>query len=123
MPSTTPNSRLNATVINIHSPADSPNNNEADPHRRVSNASKQQQPYKPSPKVEEYRKMIQLIINKILKRKRPPTALFHLSEICRTAQASDSFENDDTIDLLIQLRSALMVIHKEGLSSQVLMNG
>jgi hypothetical protein len=123
MPNTSPNSRLNETVINIHSPTDSPNNNEADSHRRASSASKQQPLSKPSPKVEEYRKMIQHIMNKILKRKIPPTALFHLSEICRTAQASDSFENDDTIDLLIQLRSALMAIHKEGLSAQVLMHG
>lgn len=130
MPNSTPNSRFNATIINIHSPNDEihyPNEN--DSFRRTSNASRQQQqqqqqqPPKPSPKVEEYRKMIQHIIGKILKRKRPPTALFHLSELCRTTQVTDQFENDDTIDLLIQLRSALMVCHQVGLSAQVLMQG
>lgn len=109
------NSRLNATVINIHSP-------EADSQRRPSaNSQASRQPPKPSPKVEEYRKMIQHIVGKILKRKRPPTALFYLSEFCRTTEAIDQFDNDDTIDLLIQLRSALLVCHNVGLSAQVLM--
>lgn len=123
MAGTSPNSRLNATIINIHSPSDPPNSNEADSHRRTSNASKQHPLSKPSPKVEGYRKYIQVVISKILKRKRPPTALFHLSEICRTAQASDAFENDDTIDLLFQLREMLIVIHREGVGTEVLMNG
>ncbi|KAK4518369.1 uncharacterized protein ATC70_001722 [Mucor velutinosus] len=135
MPNSTPNSRFNATIINIHSPNDEIHSVSHDESfRRTSNASsnnthntatrqQQQPPPKPSPKVEEYRKMIQHIIGKILKRKRPPTALFHLSELCRTTQVSDQFENDDTIDLLIQLRSALMVCHQVGLSAQVLMQG
>ncbi|KAI9478247.1 MAG: hypothetical protein EXX96DRAFT_241867 [Benjaminiella poitrasii] len=125
MPSSSPNSRLNATVINIHSPNDEVHSvHETDSFRRSSNASKRQQvPLKLSPKVEEYRKMIQHIVGKILKRKKPPTALFHLSEVCRTSYVSDQFENEDTIDLLIQLRSALMVCHQVGLSTQVLMQG
>ncbi|KAG1078230.1 hypothetical protein G6F42_024366 [Rhizopus arrhizus] len=129
MPNSTPNSRFNATIINIHSPNDEIHSvSHDDSFRRTSNAStstrqQQQPPPKPSPKVEEYKKMIQHIIGKILKRKRPPTALFHLSELCRTTQVSDQFENDDTIDLLIQLRSALMVCHQVGLSAQVLMQG
>ncbi|KAL7315393.1 hypothetical protein PS15m_004620 [Mucor circinelloides] len=129
MPNSTPNSRFNATIINIHSPNDEIHSvSHDDSFRRTSDAStstrqQQQPPPKPSPKVEEYKKMIQHIIGKILKRKRPPTALFHLSELCRTTQVSDQFENDDTIDLLIQLRSALMVCHQVGLSAQVLMQG
>lgn len=118
-------SRLNATVINIHSPDNQTHSPELDSQRRPSansNATRQA-PSKPSPKVEEYRKMIQHIINKILKRKRPPTALFHLSEYCRTTEVTDQFDNDDTIDLLIQLRSALLVCHNVGLSGQVLMQG
>jgi hypothetical protein len=118
-------SRPNATVINIHSPDDQTHSPEIDSQRRSSansNASRQA-PVKPSPKVEEYRKMIQHIIGKILKRKRPPTALFHLSEYCRTTEVTDQFDNDDTIDLLIQLRSALLVCHDVGLSGQVLMQG
>ena len=112
------NSRLNATVINIHSPP------EEETQRRTSATSNvSRQPPKPSPKVEEYRKIIQHIVGKILKRKRPPTALFHLSEICRTTGVSDQFDNDDTIDLLIQLRSALLVCHNVGLSAQVLTQG
>ncbi|KAI8638881.1 hypothetical protein BD408DRAFT_10549 [Parasitella parasitica] len=123
MPNSTPNSRFNATIINIHSPDDEIHSpSQDDSFRRTSNVSKQQTP-KPSPKVEEYKKIIQHIIGKILKRKRPPTALFHLSELCRTTQVSDQFENDDTIDLLMQLRSALMVCHQVGLSAQVLMQG
>jgi hypothetical protein len=117
-------SRLNATVINIHSPNEQLQSPEVDSHRRPSsNSNASRQPVKPSPKVEEYRKMIQHIIGKIVKRKRPPTALFHLSELCRTTQVTDQFDNDDTIDLLIQLRSALLVCHKVGLSAQVLMQG
>lgn len=65
--------------------------------------------------------MIQHIVGKIVKRKRPPTALFYLSEFCRTTEVIDQFDNDDTIDLLIQLRSALLVCHNVGLSAQVLM--
>ncbi|CEP06942.1 hypothetical protein, partial, partial [Parasitella parasitica] len=121
--SSTPNSRFNATVINIHSPDDQVRSvTQDESFHRTSNASTKQQ-QKPSPKVEEYRKIIQHIIGKILKRKRPPTALSHLSELCRTTQVSDQFDNDDTIDLLTQLRSALMVCHQVGLSSQVLMQG
>ncbi|KAL9542636.1 hypothetical protein MBANPS3_008515 [Mucor bainieri] len=131
MPNSTPSSRFNATIINIHSPSDEIHAVSHDESfRRTSNASShthhhttRQAPPKPSPKVDEYRKMIQHIIGKILKRKRPPTALFHLSELCRTTQVTDQFENDDTIDLLIQLRSALMVCHQVGLSAQVLMQG
>lgn len=122
MTNTNNSSKLNATVINIHSPNDEVHTPDLDFHRRPSahsNASRQT-PLKPSPKVEEYRKMIQHIIGKILKRKRPPTALFHLSEYCRTTQVTDQFDNDDTIDLLIQLRSALLVCHSVGLSTQVL---
>lgn len=119
------NSQLNATIINIHSPNEELQTPEVDSQRRPSsnsNASRQPHP-KPSPKVEEYRKMVQHIISKIVKRKRPPTALFHLSELCRTTQVNDQFDNDDTIDLLIQLRSALLVCHNIGLSAQVLMSG
>ncbi|KAI8378600.1 hypothetical protein BD560DRAFT_453435 [Blakeslea trispora] len=119
-----------ATIINIHSPED-----ELQPvlengfGRHPSSSSRPtsqpsaQSHTKPklSPKVEEYRKMIQHITNKIIKRKRPPTALSHLNDFSRTTQVNDTFENDDTIDLLIQLRSALMVCHQIGLSSQVLL--
>ncbi|KAI7905964.1 uncharacterized protein BX663DRAFT_247120 [Cokeromyces recurvatus] len=125
MPANSSSTRLNATIINIHSPTDEEHSiHDADTFPRSSNASRQQQAsIQPSPKVEEYRKIIQHIIGKILKRKKPPTALFHLSEVCRTSHVSDQFENDDTIDLLIQLRSALMVCHQAGLSKQVLIQG
>lgn len=128
MPSNTPSARFNATIINIHSPNDEIHSVSHDESfRRTSNASSNnasaRQPPKPSPKVEEYRKMIQHIVGKILKRKRPPTALSHLSELCRTTHVADHIENDDTIDLLIQLRSALIVCHQVGLSAQVLMQG
>lgn len=117
-------SRLNATIINIHSPNDEVHSlTGEDSFRRTSNASKQHAPTKLSPKAEEYKKMIQHIIGKILKRKRPPTALVHLSDICKSANVSDQFDNDDTIDLLIQLRSALLFCHQLGLSNQVLMQG
>jgi hypothetical protein len=107
------NTYLNATVINIHSPAGSPE----DSQRRPSSIG-QQAPAKQSPKVEEYRKMIQHIMGKILKRKRPSSSLLYLQP-----QSIDQFDNDDTIDLLIKLRSALMVCHSVGLSNQVLMQG
>ncbi|KAI8080756.1 uncharacterized protein B0P05DRAFT_469094 [Gilbertella persicaria] len=122
MSSSTHNSRHSTTIINIHSPEDEQLPiEENDTSRRASSASRQ--PPKPSPKVDEYRKMIRHIVSKIVKRKRPPTALFRLSELCRTTEVSDLFENDDTIDLLIQLRSALMVCHQVGLSTQVLLQG
>lgn len=116
-------SRLNATIINIHSPNDEIHSVTEESFRRTSNASKQQVPAKLSPKAEEYKKMIQHIIGKILKRKRPPNALLYLSDICKTASVSDQFDNDDTIDLLIQLRSALLFCHQLGLSNQVLLQG
>lgn len=111
MPNSNVNLQSNATIINIHSPNGSPEMNQPSiqPH---------QAPLKQSPKVEEYRKMIQHIMGKIFKRKRPPTSLLYLP-----SQSADQFENEDTIDLLIKLRSALMVCHSVGLSSQVLTQG
>ncbi|KAG1524828.1 hypothetical protein G6F52_003864 [Rhizopus delemar] len=111
MPNSNVNLQSNATIINIHSPGGSPEMNQPSiqPH---------QAPLKQSPKVEEYRKMIQHIMGKIFKRKRPPTSLLYLP-----SQSADQFENEDTIDLLIKLRSALMVCHSVGLSSQVLTQG
>ncbi|KAI8368648.1 hypothetical protein EDC96DRAFT_133631 [Choanephora cucurbitarum] len=126
------NQPQSATIINIHSPEDEMQPvTESSFGRRPSSTSRPtSQPSaqshtkpKPSPKVEEYRKMIQHITNKIIKRKRPPTALSHLNDFSRTTQVNNTFENDDTIDLLIQLRSALMVCHQIGLSSQVLFQG
>ncbi|KAI9256704.1 hypothetical protein BY458DRAFT_304271 [Sporodiniella umbellata] len=103
----TSNIHSNATIINIQSPDDSP--------EIVQPSLNSQQPLaKPSPKVEEYKKMIQHIMGKILKRKRPSSSILHLQPV-------DQFDNDDTIDLLIKLRSALMVCHSVGLGSQVLM--
>ncbi|RCI06289.1 hypothetical protein CU098_009425 [Rhizopus stolonifer] len=104
-----PNSNIhsNATIINIQSPGGSPEMNQPSMH------SHQAPPLKQSPKVEEYKKMIQHIMGKILKRKRPSTFVLVLQPV-------DQFENDETIDLLIKLRSALMVCHSVGLSSQVL---
>ncbi|KAI8967150.1 hypothetical protein BDF20DRAFT_908514 [Mycotypha africana] len=108
MPNTAPNSPLNATIINIHSPSeDTMHSNDRLSVRRQSNSTIQQYNIKLSPKAEEYRKMIHHIVGKLYRRKRPPSSLVYLSSLCRGEKTEEQFDNDDTIDLLFQLRSAL----------------
>ncbi|KAG0186217.1 hypothetical protein DFQ28_008166 [Apophysomyces sp. BC1034] len=65
--------------------------------------------------------MIRHILHKLGKRKRPPAAMLRLGEQARSIIVSDQFENEDTIDLLIQLRTALILCQQTGLGTQILM--
>ncbi|ORY98687.1 hypothetical protein BCR43DRAFT_436798 [Syncephalastrum racemosum] len=76
-----------------------------------------------SPKVDEYRNMIRHILSKLHKRKRPPTALTHLAEQCSSIHVSTEFDNDDCIDLLVQLRTALIFGLKGGFTIDILTHG
>lgn len=76
-----------------------------------------------SPKVDEYRNMIRHILSKLHKRKRPPTALTLLAEQCSSIHVSTDFDNDDCIDLLVQLRTALIFGLKGGFTIDILTHG
>lgn len=64
--------------------------------------------------------MVRHILGKINKRRRPPTALVHLAEQCRSMNSAEEFDNEDLVDLLIQLRTALSLCQKSGVGDQVL---
>lgn len=73
-----------------------------------------------SPKIDEYRNMIRHILNKISKRRRPPTTLANLAEQSRSLTVSLEFDNDELVDLLLQLRTALLLCQKSGFGMQVM---
>ncbi|KAI8993719.1 hypothetical protein BDB01DRAFT_716190 [Pilobolus umbonatus] len=110
-------SRQPATIINIHSPT---NTSGSDSEYIQSNSSRQppSTSVKVSPKVEECRKVIQLITGKLLKRKTPPTCLFYLPDLSLHTQSVDQFDNEDTVELLMQLRTALIMCITIGLSEE-----
>ncbi|KAF7724279.1 hypothetical protein EC973_001180 [Apophysomyces ossiformis] len=116
MPYSNLNGRSGATIIDIAqtpSISDDQQHVEQQPLRRERPTA--------SPKVEEIRNMIRHILHKLGKRKRPPPAMLRLGEHARSIIISDQFENEDTLDLLIQLRTALILCHQTGLGQQILM--
>lgn len=71
-----------------------------------------------APKTKEYIKMIHLILSKLAKRKRPPPPL--LTDYLHYTQPGETtpllWDHDDTIDLIIKLRSVLIICENTGLS-------
>ena len=115
----------NATVINITPSPPSPfEPEESEPNSSLyGNASSTNNVLVnggPSPKLDEYRNMIRHILTKISKRRRPPTALANLVESCITVEPNTTFDNEEVVDLLIQLRTALTLCEKSGLGPEIL---
>lgn len=125
--SKSPNTGGNSTVINMGQSPSSDNDMSRpsmprSPHTiaTTSNVSTTA-----SHMVKEYRNIIRHILSKIHKRRRPPTALAQLAELYRlSALSSDDpvqeFDHDDTVDLLIQLRTSLMLCEKHELGPDIL---
>ncbi|KAI7862227.1 hypothetical protein BDF14DRAFT_1858334 [Spinellus fusiger] len=117
--------RIRETIINVTQPQSSSYSSNdyglQDDREESPPMSRRNKPTTMSPKVEEIRKMIHLILNKLSKRKRPASSLAYLGEQLRSANVSDQFENDDTVDLLFQLRTALSLCQDTGLSARILM--
>jgi hypothetical protein len=71
-----------------------------------------------APKTKEYIKMIHLILSKLAKRKRPPpppiTNFLHHTQPGEITPLL--WDHDDTIDLIIKLRSVLIICENTGLS-------
>jgi hypothetical protein len=64
------------------------------------------------PKLEEYRKIIHHILSKLRKRKRPPPTF-----VSATSSGQQTrFDNEETADLLSQLRDVLQICTKAGWS-------
>ncbi|RUS26412.1 hypothetical protein BC938DRAFT_470797, partial [Jimgerdemannia flammicorona] len=63
------------------------------------------------PKLDEYRKAINLILTRMRKRKKPPNPLQHLA---RPPGASENYDNDEAVTLLGQLRDVLVIFNKQG---------
>ncbi|KAI9311465.1 hypothetical protein BX666DRAFT_1995395 [Dichotomocladium elegans] len=76
-----------------------------------------------SPKVEEYRNMMQHILNKIHKRRRPPTALAYLAECYRSIEHALSFENDERQTIPIGIMYKLTYRLASGHGSYIIARG
>ncbi|KAI9262295.1 hypothetical protein BDA99DRAFT_72373 [Phascolomyces articulosus] len=117
----------NSTIISIAPSPPSPfDHEESEPTSSLhgnatsTNGDGTLNPNSASPKLDEYRNMIRHILTKISKRRRPPTALANLAESCMTMEPNTSFDNEEVVDLLIQLRTALTLCEKSGLGPEIL---
>ncbi|KAI8139160.1 hypothetical protein BJV82DRAFT_275633 [Fennellomyces sp. T-0311] len=113
-----------ATVISIAQspPSPSEHHEESEPSTSLYGNATSTYTQQQSPKLDEYRNMIRHILNKINKRRRPPTALTHLAEACRSMDPSTSYDNEEVVDLLLQLRTALTLCEKSGLGPEILIH-
>ncbi|KAI8366708.1 uncharacterized protein BYT42DRAFT_540161 [Radiomyces spectabilis] len=118
-----PSSPLNATVINISPAPHSSPQDESPQDTNDTTSRRRKQQLRAAHNVQGHRNLIRHIFQKIIKRKRPQSALLRLGEQCRSISLPDQFENEDTIDLLLQLRSVLMLCRDNGSAPQILMRG
>lgn len=84
--------------------------NPSSARRNLNRLSAYIQPTAP-PKLDEYRKIINHILNRMRKRKKSPNPLHHLA---RPPSVSDNFDNDEAVELLGQLRDVLVIFNKQG---------
>ncbi|KAI9498425.1 hypothetical protein BDB00DRAFT_448176 [Zychaea mexicana] len=113
----------NATVISVAPSPPSPAEYAAESEPTSSlygNATSTRTNIGPSPKLDEYRNMIRHILTKISKRRRPPSALVQLVESCTSVEPNTTFDNEEVVDLLMQLRTALTLCEKSGLGPEIL---